>query len=267
MDEFFLNLAGFNVKLSLRKTENLFYQRRLAESIRKVWGKGGYFGKRTGKIDFEIVFAPTSGKKMLILAKEKGCKHYYLMSERNFEKRRIQTGYHISLPIFSYMLQDVLAFLLKKEGFLLHASSCIDEKKKMYLFMAESEGGKSTIADLLSTTGKLKKVSDDIVVVRKLKDTWTFFSPPFIEKDRLPKLVLSKKAKLFFIEKSKKAFAKRLKNKTKILKFFLSQVWLREEKFDKEIFKTVSHFVEENCFYKLHTNLKAKEVKKAIYEA
>jgi len=262
---FFLKIAGFIVKIVCEPTEQVFFKHKLIEAIQQVWSKGGFLGKTSKTWDFEIRFV-SQANRMRIIQKEGGKKHYYLTFQRDFTSRKVIAFYYTSLPTFQMLLREIMAFLLLRDGFLLHASSCQDKKGNLKAFLAPSGGGKTTIADLISKTKTFVKFSDDILLIRKVKGEWFFFSPPFVEKEMLPTKRKAKNIEIFFIKKSKNPSKEKLDGNDKILRFILKQVWVRKEKLEKQTLANVMAFVAENEFYQLRTVLDLKKMRKVLYE-
>jgi len=69
-------------------------------------------------------------------------------------------------------------YLLQRDGFLLHASAVV-RKERGYIFTGVSGSGKSTIGALSPENVLL---SDEIVIVRKVKDFYRVYGTPFISK-------------------------------------------------------------------------------------
>jgi hypothetical protein len=263
--EFFLEVAGFAIKMVLEPSEQIFFKHKLIEAIQQVWGKGSFLGKTSKTWDFEIRFV-SRANRMRIIQKERGKKHYYLTFQRDFTSRKVIAFYHTSLPAFQMLLREIMAFLLLRDGFLLHASSCQDGKGNLKIFLAPSGGGKTTTANLISKTKTFVKFSDDILLIRKVKGKWLFFSPPFVEKEMLPTKREAKNIEIFFIKKSKSPSKEKLDENDKILRFMLKQIWIRKEKLEKQTLANVMAFVVENEFYQLRTVLVLKEMQKVLYE-
>lgn len=262
----YLLTAGYTIKLIFEPEEHVFFKRKLLEDIWEVWGKGGFLetDKNTKKrdSDFELKFKSGANKVGVF---KKGGKDYLLTFDRP-GKKRIDTYYHVSLAAISLILKEIVGELIKKGGFILHTSSVLDENGNLFVFMAKSGGGKTTAADVLCKNKGFVKFSDDNLFIRKLKGKWIYFSPAVIEKGRLPKKGRAKRAKLFFVKKSKKAKVNKLKNERNLLKRVLEQVWLKEEEMENDILKNAMKFVSENDFYNLTTSLNSKEMKRVVYE-
>lgn len=262
----FLKMAGFMIKLTFEPTEQVFFKHKFIEGIQEIWNKGGFLQKSGKRADFEIRFISRS-KKMEILEKEKGSKHYYLIFQRNFSSHRAIVFYHASLLTLQILLKEITSFLIEKDGFLLHASGCQDENGNLNIFLARRGGGKTTVSNLLSQTRRCVKFNDDMVIVRKIKGKWKLFSPPFVEKDSLPTKRETEKFKVFFIKKSRDASIKRLEEKGGVLKLMLKQIWLRTERLDKKTLSNVMSFVAENDFYILNSVLDSKKMQEVVYES
>ena len=203
---------------------------------------------------------------MGILEKNNGKDHYYLALRRDFSSRKVTVFYFISLPILQILMKEIVFFLVKKDGFLLHASSCQDSKGNLKLFLASSGGGKTTTANLLSRGRACVKFSDDSIIIRKIKREWFYFSPLTIEKDTLPIKKKAKKAEIYFIKKDDVVSKELLVGKDSVLKEFLKQIWISTGKLDKEILINAMSFVAENKFYLLRATLNAKDMQKLLYE-
>jgi hypothetical protein len=262
---FFLRIAGFVVKIVCEPTEQVFFKHKFIEAIRQIWGKGGFLGRASKTWDFEIRFV-SQAKRIRIIQRERGKKHYYLTFQRDFASRRVIAFYHTSLLTFQMLLREIMALLLLRNGFLLHASSCQDEKDNLKIFLASSGGGKTTIANLISKMKNCVKFSDDILLIRKVKGKWLFFSPPFVEKEMLPTKRKAKNIEIFFIKKSKSPSKEKLDGNEKILRFMLKQVWVRKEKLEKQTLANVMAFVAENDFYQLRSTLDSRQMRKVLYE-
>lgn len=261
--ELFLEVAKFVIKMVFEPTEAVFFKQKLLEVISEVLGKGRFLVGTRKKWDFEIRFIADRGR-MKIVEREGGREHYYLAFKRNFSRGKIKTFYSVSLQAILMLLREIFAYLLQKDGFLLHASSCLSQKGKLKIFLAPQGGGKTTVADLLSKTKGFVKFSDDILLIRKRKGRWHFFSPPFVEKEMLPTKRKAKDAKIFFVKKSKVPSKKKLDNKDKVLRLILKQIWVRTEKLEKQTLANVMSFVTENEFHQLKSTFDAKQMREVL---
>jgi len=263
----FIKAAGFVTKIVLEPTEQVIFKRNVIEGIQETWSKGGFLKKASStKADFEIRFSSIPGQ-MGIIEKNSGKDHYYLALRRDYASRKVIVFYFTSLPVIQILMKEILSFLVRKDGFLLHASSCQDKKGNLKLFLASSGGGKTTTANLLSEDRICTKFCDDIIIIRKMKGKWFFFSPPFIEKDALPVKRKAKSAEMYFVKKSRSASKEPLIEKDNTLREIIEQIWTRSGKLEKETLVSAMSFVAENKFYLLKATLNAKVMRKLLYEA
>lgn len=263
---YYIKVAGFTIKIVLEPTEQIIFKRHVVEAIQKTWRKGGFLKITSStKIDFEIRFTSVPNQ-MGIIEKNNGKDHYYLALRRDFASRKIIAFYFTSLPVLQILMREILSFLVEKDGFLLHASSCQDKKGNLKLFLAPSGGGKTTTANLLSKGRFCMKFSDDLLIIRRKKGKWFFFSPPLIEKGTYPVEKKAKSAEMYFVKKSDHASKEPLMRKNKILKTIINQIWVRSEKLEKKTLVNAMSFVAENEFYLLKATLNAKVMQKLLYE-
>lgn len=259
---YYLEAAGLVVKITLQQTDQVFYKDKLKELIREVWGKGGFLTKEK-KHDFEIVFK-SRDKEIPIVERDGGRRHFYLISENSYRKRRITTYYHASFSSVNSILKSVFSYLLSKDGLMLHASSCVDLKGDLYIFMAKSGGGKSTAAKLFSKTRGIKKVTDDVVFAKRQKGKWLFYTGPFVEKDLLPRKRSFRKAKIFFVKKTKAVYIRKIKKDFTKVKGTMEKIWLYRKDITKHKIEEIYNFAQENDLYFLGATLTKKDVSKAI---
>lgn len=262
---FYIGAAGFVIKMILEPAEQICFKRSVIEGILKTWGKGGFLRRASAKVDFEIRFTHTSNQ-MGILERNDGKDHYYLALQRDFVSRKATAFYFTSLPALQILLKEILSFLVKKDGFLLHASGCQDKKGSLKLFLALSGGGKTTTANTLSKSNICTKFCDDMIVVRKREEKWFFYAPPFIEKDALPIKKRAKAAEMYFVKKRKSASKELLLAKDNVLREVLRQIWTDSGKLEKQTLANAMSFVAENKFYLLKATLNVKTMQKLLYE-
>lgn len=261
---FFLESSGFVIKIVFGPAELAFFKRKLLEEFLGLWQKGGFLIKPKGRVDFTISFEERL--EIDVIKKKKEKEEYYLSFYKDFVHRRATTFYYQGLLSFQLALKEVLAYLLERNnGFLLHASSCLDKRGNLKVFLAPSGGGKTTTVFMLSEGG-YKAFGDDLLVVRKIDGKWKYFSPPFVEKNLTPQKKQKFSAKLFFIKKSKFFSKKEIVDEGTALKLILRQVWLRENEVGDKTFKNVVDFVKNNKFYWLETKLDPEGLRKIIDE-
>jgi hypothetical protein len=262
--KFFLESAGFVIKLVFEPIEQVYFKGRLIDEVFRLWSSGGFLLSSSKKADFEIRFTDTN--LIEVVHKGRKAKQFYLTFQRDFTSGKVIAYYHTSLPALQMLLKEVFTFLIKRDGFLLHASGCQSKSGSLKLFLAPSGGGKTTVATLLSKSKDIVQFNDDILIVRKMGGQWKFFSPPFVEKQILPVKREAKNAELFFIKKSKKAAKKEIRDPKTVLRLVLRQIWSKTGNIDRKTLGNAMVFVEENKFYWLDSILDAKALRKVVYE-
>ena len=261
MREYYLEVAGFTILLSFYPTEHKIFQDLLIENVINFWGKGGFLSKKPrGKVAYTIKILPFP--KLIKLIGRKGGERYH--NTYKFGNRVLEFYYYISFPLLQMVFKQLLYELIKKDGFILHASSVLDKNRNLIVFLAPQGGGKSTSANLMTKFKGFSKFDDDNLLVRKIGGGWKFFSPPFIEKEMNPIKKIADKATFFFVKKAKE-MNKLSIQKTKILPLLLKQIWVANKGIERQTFENTIKFVEENNFFILHANLKAKELKNTLY--
>ncbi len=267
--KFFLKAAGFVIKLVFKPTEQVYFKGRLIDEVFRFWSSGGFLLSSSKKTDFEIRFTDTNltdTNLIEVVHKQRKIKQFYLIFQRDFASGKVIAYYHTNLPALQMLLKEVFTFLIKRDGFLLHASGCLDKAGNLQLFLAPSGGGKTTVSDLLSKGKGFIKFSDDILIIRKMGGQWNFFSPPFVEKQTLPVKREAEKAELFFIKRSKKAAKMEICDSKKVLRLLLKQIWSKTGDIDKKTLKNAMAFSIENRFYWLDSVLDAKAMRRILYE-
>lgn len=250
-----LKLAGFTIQLTFEPTSQREYETLIKKELQRTFLKRGFLTKRK-KRDFEIIFKKNEDG---LETKSEGEKQFFLGFEKDFKKSKAYTNHSIGMATFFLLLKEVLEHLLEKDGLILHASSCINRRGELHLFIAPSGGGKSTTANLLAKRG-WRKVSDDSIIVRKVKNKWSFFSPPNPEKEFLPFYSKHEGARVFLVKKSKKTYLKDL-SEAKALRMLLPQIWTVLGRIKKNTFSNLAKFVEENEVKLLYSNLNEKKIK------
>ena len=263
MKDYFLDVAGFVVKFRFSPTEQVFYKKKLIETIGEIWDREGFLLKKGKKADFTLEFIPEAGKSEVLVRKLEQ-KFFFLIAKKNFQKRKFSLYYSVSPRLLDILLREIFVFLLKKDGFLLHCSSLLDKNGVLSAFMAHSGGGKTTAASLLSKNRVL--FSDDVVIVRKDKKGWLFFSPPFVEKEKLPLNLKARKAKLYFVKKGAVPSKTKMNDKSKVLPLFLEQVWQEREGNSRFNLGVILKFIQDNEFYSLETTLDKNAVGRVFNE-
>lgn len=254
---YYLNVADFVIKIILGPTEHIYFKRKLIEEIQNVWGSGGFLKSHTKKVDLKI-FYKKSESNFSVVSKNKGKEHYFLGYELNLEKSEIYLPYFSGIPHLNLALREAVLFLLDDNGLLFHSSCVVDEKKNIYVFMAKSGGGKSTISNMLKSDNNYIKVADDSLIFRRLKDTWYLFTTPFIEKNVLPKSLKSKKINIYLIKKGNLVEVRKIEKD--LVTILLEQLWLRNNNLKGNKLKLLMSFSKENSFFELTCTLNKSDL-------
>ena len=100
----------------------------------------------------------------------------YYHAEGNFSKGKVEAS---MVPGFSGsgLLRTLLAlFLLREEGFLLHAAG-LTEGDKAYVFCGPTQSGKTTIASQLANGHTV--LNDETIAIRRMRSGYMAYSTPF----------------------------------------------------------------------------------------
>ena len=253
MDEIYISIGGFNLKINFGDTRNLGpKQDHIRKNLEKdlfIYLRSFIRLNRPKNVDYEIVFVNEAEAEVIRFEKNNT---EYTTLLRRVSNKKIITNYYISTYQFEIILKEVLFSLLKgAHGFAIH-SSTIEVDGKAYLFLGPSGAGKSTIAELLYR--KYRVLNDDITMLRRIGSKYYAFQTPFIEKVWWVKKTqqLYEVKKVFLINKSKRFYAEKIKNKELIINIVLSQIFAaqkKEKKMLEEAFVFVGKFKE---FYNLY---------------
>lgn len=91
-ERIFLSIAGKTIEFYFEPSEQVFYKRKLIETIGEIWGREGYLLKKGKKADFTIEFIPEAGKSE-VLVRKLDQKFFFLIARKNFQKRKISLYY------------------------------------------------------------------------------------------------------------------------------------------------------------------------------
>lgn len=265
MDDIYVRLGGFNIKISFDHARKLdpkldFVRKRLQMDV-FLYLKSFVVLKKARKVDFKIVFI--SHPEIEIIKTTKTAKEYVFLLERISDKK-ILVDLLISTYQFEAVLKDIIFSLLQKNGgFGIHASS-VKFGRGAYLFLGSSGAGKSTIADLLSV--KYNVISDDMTILRKIKGKYYIFQMPFLEKvwwgQKTQEMYELKK--VLFLNKSRAFSIKKLADNELITQNILSQILAAQNldrKKTKEIFSFIQTF---RNYYSLYFDRDEKRLLKFI---
>jgi hypothetical protein len=134
--------------------------------------------------------------------------------------------------------------LMRKGGFLLHASSILNEERRhSYVFSGPSESGKTTIARL--SRGKDTVLTDETTAVARCGDSYDAYATPFAgEYGPVKKNAGGPIKALFFIKKDARFWHNRLKSQEAARRLFCNSMMHTTDPVMTDIlFTTLEHFV------------------------
>jgi len=124
----FMETAGFVIRAIFEPAEGVIYKRLLLENIENILGKSGFIAsKKFKKYDFSFI-VESLPKGIKIIEKNKRNERYNLSIKREIAKKKITMYYSAGLSAFFVGLQEILMYLIKDDGFIMHASGI--RKKK-----------------------------------------------------------------------------------------------------------------------------------------
>ena len=210
------DIATFKIKIQNRKSS--FFN--FPESFYKDYG--AFISDKKGPCDFTITIVPNEKSSLLKIKLVRRQSHYYYENKREFIIKSRYAAAYINIVTKNIILSFrdkrggrkkiyiLMAFLrlaisicaVLKGGIPLH-SSAIAFGDRGIAFSGPSGGGKSTIANLLISSGQL--LNDDFnVILPHKKKAYAIYSTPFTKKEALQNCIKRgvMLATIFFIEKS-----------------------------------------------------------------
>lgn len=148
----------------------------------------------------------------------------------------------VNNPLRYPLDQLLLMYILSnKEGALFHAAG-LNLNGKGYIFPGRSGAGKSTLSRQFSGAKNSVMLSDDRVIVRKIKDSFRVFGTPWPGEEGIAENKSAQLSGIFFISPGTKNMAKDLKpvEALKRLMPVTSIPW-----FDKDVMPQILNFCEE----------------------
>lgn len=221
---FYFNIANLVIALNFENTEPASVGDNFRVKLLNLYK--GFIISKPKRIDYYIFFKQIFELDVLIKKKEKS---HYINFFKQFNKKRIETYYHLSDDQFKIVLRTVIQILLSdNKGVIMHASAVLINGKAC-VFMAKSGGGKSTIMKILSK--KYQPLADDSIILRIKNKKIIFFQSPFIEKNywfakSSQKLELGK---IFFLSKASNHSVERIIDREIIVRPFLEQAFTEAE--------------------------------------
>jgi len=256
-DRIVLEIAGFYIIINFKKSTWYFVSRAFQFEIIRFY-KEFIIKNIPNKVDYIIDFIDYEDISVYKKNQKRYINFFELLSERH-----ILTNYRISIFQFQTILYYILADLLRNKGFMIHASA-ISIDDKAYLFVAPSEGGKSTAIRLLY--GQESILADDSIILLKKGTDYYVYQTPFKEKQWWVKK--SQKpyslGAIFFIKKANFFFQKKLTSRL-IIKSLLNKQLLTAYMPKKLYYSTLNDFVNLIAlFYDLYFNKQKTSFRKFI---
>src|SRR3989344_3960714 len=236
MKVIYISVGGFIIKISFFPSESKDTQQWFENYLPQYFAEFLIIRPQR-RIDYYIDIKWDKKEEMIVREKEK--KYYLNLFQKKGEKTLI-TNYQISISQLQIVLRYALhSLLMPNSGFFIHASSVLIEGKA-YLFVGRPGAGKSTAARLLQK--KYTRLSDDIIIIKKVDRKFMVYQTPILEKNKaskkskgaiqLGKIFLLKKAKTFTIEP--------LKNNMQTFEKMLKQVFATRNEDISTLAKTLT---------------------------
>ena len=219
----YISLCGFTIQFKFEFTDNPYftYQKRMQDSIMFWYSYCVVKPCRNPDLICEFIHHPS-----FILYPLGQNKYETLAYEK--QKNRLIFSYGVQEYIIFSIIRNEILRLMGNHGFVLHCSA-VEYKREVYIFLAPSGGGKSTIASLLHSK-EIRKYSDDSCIIRKQREGFRVYQAPIEEKNRiLPRKYGFPIKGIYFIKKSKKNRIQLIDGLGECQKF-IKQIWVLYEK-------------------------------------
>ncbi len=153
----------------------------------------------------------------------------------DFRKIRVYIQNKSGQVLF-YLFPEILySFILPEfSGVLLHACG-VKMDNRIFVFLAPSEGGKSTIAKLALKKG-LILLNDDRIIVRKIRNKFSAFGNPWHGEVKVTSSEWGEVKELFFLKKARRNFVKEMDKKRMFTEMLKNSFYVKE---DRENFRKV----------------------------
>lgn len=260
MKRLYLSIAGAQIQIAFHPAEALFFSKKLEGDIRKHYRS--FITSKGGKIDYYIDFYETYVRELFIKKNGRANK-FFVDFCKVISKNRVVTYYKIGLVQFQFILSNILQmYLAKNNGFILHASGVIINKKAM-LFCGKPGDGKSTAMRLART--KYNPLADDSIIIKREGNIFLSHQTPFIEtnywkKRRLRGLPIGG---IFFLKKSKNYAVEEIKDMGLILERLSKQLLIHEDNMST-LRKNLLVFAQTNKFYYLYFGKNSTKLIKSL---
>lgn len=272
-NEIYLKIAGFFLKINFRTRSDT------ANKIKRHFlsnYKSFIFKKKIKKIDYSIELIERDNKKEISI-------NQYLKTENNAlvrlysirtkndsliklysedkKRKKISIMFPVSSNEIEFILRQIFYKLLKRShSFFMHLAA-VAHKGEAYLFLGNSEAGKSTLIKLLKKY--MLPICDDRGIIKKEKNLYYLYQSQYKEKNNYQKKNNEFKInKIFFLKKSPIFKIQKISNAN--LAFFLKKVanQVLINKNNKDLFNFI--FQHKEKFYYLYFSNKDRNLAKKV---
>ena len=256
----FINIAGYTIKIIFKKADFSYLRKQFIRKFYLHYGK--FIAKdEEKKPAYEIIVIQKARIKTIINYKKTD---EYMIYCEYINIHSLVTYYYLSMFQFQIILKNILLYLLKNSGFILHASACVYDNHA-YIFIGKPNSGKSTTIKLLNKS--FRAIADDSIIIKKVNKSFSCYQTPFLEKEYWIKKSPEKFAisKIFFLCKENIFLTKQLLDKNKIANLIIEQVLSGEKMHHASQLKIMLDFVNSfNNFYFLNQYNNHKKLKNYI---
>lgn len=169
--DLYLSIAEINIKIEF--TLNKYKIKRLNQFITAIKLKyQPYITEKPTHINHTIVFHFLNNMPQVFI--DKNTETFYIEYFKKVNIHTTQTYYHISILQFTHIVLNIVnQYLSEADGFILHASA-VEYQNQSYIFLAQSEGGKSTISKMHHKD--IHIIADDYIVIKRKKHTYLAYT-------------------------------------------------------------------------------------------
>ncbi len=248
----YLEIAEVRIKILLHKTEWLQMRSTLKKAIIDCYT---HCVIPATKHDWTVEIFDA---RRVEVVKTKKSPFYYSFLYSHHTVGHIITSYHLSIFQFQALLGELVRkTIIKRQGLIIHASAIAIKDKNAYIFIGESDQGKSTILRKLmkyDTQG----LCDDSVVMLKKGSKYFIYQTPFPERLwNTPKTKKSYELKgAFFLKKSTKCEINIL-TKAEMLARIIPECWWEESGQVANIRQIIGFVSDFKSLYELTSHKKA----------
>jgi hypothetical protein len=221
----YISVAGYTIKMCFQKKKSFYFIKQEIIQLLKHF----ILSTSPKKIDFTIEFIEKQNF-IFIERKHESLTAIYLYEEAR--GNRIITYNYISATQLFIIIRRVIEKLIKNKGIFLHASSCFINNE-VFLFLAKSGGGKTTVSNLIAKQDQ--KLTDDVAIITQEGGKFFVYQTYFVEESpffrSIKKFPLGK---IFFIKKSNIYKIIKMKRDNRTLDKMTEQIYTELEEYKKE---------------------------------